>query len=87
MLSAGVIGIPDDALSPYVHPEWDRQARIVALVAVCEALGDEVAWHLVVGEAGALAAYKAVYGNRKGKARRRRNLGISCQEGLTATPR
>jgi hypothetical protein len=63
------IGIADDPLSPYVHPDWSRQARIVAQAAVCEALGDRLAWHLIVGEEGALAAHRSVYGNRKGKGR------------------
>lgn len=66
------VGIPDNPLAPYVHADWTRQARIVAQVAVCEALGDEVAWALIVGEEGRLAAYRAVHGNRKGKARRAR---------------
>ena len=67
MLSAPPVGIPDDPLSPYVLDSWDAYARIVTQVAVCEALGDEVAWHLIVGEQGALAAHRSAYGNRKGR--------------------
>lgn len=72
MLSAPPVGIPDDALSPYTLADRPRQARIVAQVAVCEALGDEVAWALIVGTEGGLGAFRAVHGNRKGKARRGR---------------
>lgn len=72
MLSAPPVGIPDHALGAYVHPHQADMARIVAQVAVCEALGDEVAWHLIVGEKGALAAYRVVHGNRKTTRRARR---------------
>lgn len=50
MLSAPPVGVPDHALGAYVHHDQARMARIVAQVAVCEALGDDVAWHLIVGD-------------------------------------
>lgn len=71
MLSAGIIGCPDDVLGPFPHPERLAQSRIVAR-CLEDGLGDHVAWWLIVGLEGNLGAYKAVHGNRKGKARRAR---------------
>jgi hypothetical protein len=50
MLSDPPVGVPDHALGRFVHHDQARMARIVAQAAVCEALGDAVAWHLIVGD-------------------------------------
>jgi hypothetical protein len=86
MLTDGIVGIADDALGPYPHPQRVHYSRLVAW-AVEYGLGDRVAWSSILNElttveivkrkkvvhlAGTLAAFKAVHGNRKGKAGRRR---------------
>jgi hypothetical protein len=83
MLTDRGVGIADDALGP--HPSPPRYARTVAW-ATEHGLGDQVAWCSILTEqttveivnrkevihlAGTLAAYRAVYGNRRGKAKRR----------------
>lgn len=72
MLTAGGVGMHDDALSPYRLPRWEAAARLVALCCCEVALGDRVAWSLYVGLDGELAAYKAVYGNRRTRRKPRR---------------
>lgn len=85
MLSDRGIGIPDDTLGPWPHPNRTRHARIIAW-ATEYAIGDQVAWCEMLGDrstviidkkgkeqlrlAGTLAAYRAVHGNRNGKRRR-----------------
>jgi hypothetical protein len=84
MLTDRGVGIADDALGPYPSPP--RYARTVAW-ATEHGLGDRIAWCSILIEqttveivkrkevlhlAGTLAAYKAVYGNRKRKAKRAR---------------
>lgn len=74
------IGIPDHALGPFVHPKQHQHARIVAETAVEEALGDGVAWALIVGDtatrtvrekdkdvvvlSGPLLSFQVAYGNK-----------------------
>lgn len=77
--------LPDDAVSPWPHPQRAAHARVVAWT-VEQALGDRVAWCSILGDvtvpyvddkgkrrwrlAPTLAAFRAVHGNRKGKRRR-----------------
>lgn len=72
MLSTGHgIGIPDRVLGPFVHPERTEQARIVA-ETIHLGLDDRVAWSLIVGAAGELAAYRTIYGPRRTPRRKRK---------------
>lgn len=90
MLDVGTIGVPDDALSPFVHPDRVRHARLTAW-AVENGLGDRVAWEAICSErttvttdargretihlASVLEAYRVVYGNRRGRRRKGRSGG------------
>lgn len=85
MLHPRGIGVADDALSPYAHPQRCAHSRVVAEHVV--ELGDEVVWAMLLNErcfvttsskgkevvelSTVLDAYKVVYGNRRTKSRRR----------------
>lgn len=86
MVSAKGVGVPDDALSPYPHPDRARHARCAAW-AIENGLGDMVAWESIctgrttvtvdargretIHLASVLEAYRVVYGNRRSRPKRR----------------
>ena len=75
MLSARGVGIPDRAVGAYVHPGHAAMARTVAQVAVCDGLGDRVAWQYLAeaaaaerGRNSALECFRIIHGE-KGRGR------------------
>lgn len=92
------IGIPDDALSPWCSPRWNRDVRIIAEVAF--ELGDEVAWWVLVGDAASrtildkrgrakivLAGPLAIFRQRLPRASRSRRKAPKASQGLGGAER